>query len=262
MTFLRYISAEFIKLRYLPIMWLSAVVVFAVMLIVFSAHFIDVNSIRFDVDPWRRTLVACRGIFSVFMAIPFIVLLVSAALYVEHQSNAWKYQYTVPIDRMVIVISKLVTILLWVIATIFLLTLGLIMVGYILDAFLPEYEFAYYKIPYWIFVERLSHNFISLLGVIGIQYFLSYRFRGFLLPASIGIVAFLCGLILGTTNNTAALFYPYSYPIIVDDMGMFKLDKVGIVEYGVLNNVELYSIIVFLLFVVMTGVIEQRRNIA
>lgn len=262
MTILRYIGAEFIKLRYLPIVWLSGVVVFAVLLIVFSAHFIDVNSISFDVDPWRRTLVACRGIFSVFMAIPFVVLLISAALYVEHQSNAWKYQYTVPTNRMIIVLSKLITILLWVITTIFLLTLGLILVGYVLDAFLPEYEFAYYRIPYLIFVERLSHNFVSLLGVIGIQYFLSFRFKGFLIPASIGIVAFLSGLILGSTNNAAALYYPYSYPIIVDDMGMFKLDKVGIVEYGMLNNVEVYSIIVFLIFVGITCVLEQRRNIA
>lgn len=261
MTFVKYINAEFIKLKYLPSMWLSGAVVMAVLTIIFAAHMLDVNAIDLNVDPWRKTLVACKGIFSTFMAIPFTVLFVSAALYIEHQSNAWKYQYTIPASRVLVVLAKLTAILLWLILTIILLTLGLILVGYLLNYFLPEYEFSYYKIPYFHFLESMSHIFIALLGVIGIQYFLSFRFKGFLIPASIGIVAFLCGMILGSINNKMALYFPYSYPVIVKDHGMFATDKINIREFGWLNNVEIYSIIVFVFFIGLTCFLERKRNI-
>lgn len=261
MTFVKYINAEFIKLKYLPSIWLSGVVVMAVLVIIFAAHMIDVNAIDLNVDPWRKTLVACKGIFSTFMAIPFVVLFVSAALYIEHQSNAWKYQYTIPTSRVFVVLAKIAAILIWIIVTIIVLTIGLILVGHLLNYFLPEYEFSYYKIPYFHFLESISHSFIALLGVIGVQYFLSFRFTGFLIPASIGIVAFICGLILGSINNKLALYFPYSYPVIVKDHGMFITDKIGIKEIGWLNNVELFSIGVFLFFVAITCFLERYRNI-
>ncbi len=262
MFLIRSIQAELIKLKYLPILWLCATVVFAILLVVFTSHYIDVNSVAtLGRSPWLKIKTASAAIFSVFMIIPFVVLFISAAVYIEHQAKGWKQQYTVSTSRAAVFFSKLLSLLLVILITLFILIIGLIACAYLLNFLLPELEFNYYKIPIFIFFKTLAHTFLATLGVIGIQYFLSLRFKGFLIPAGFGIVAFIIGIILGSVNNPLAVYYPYSYPIIAQDYGMFIRDKIGVVEYGWINNVEMYSILIFLVFILFACILETRKNV-
>ncbi len=256
------LRAEFIKLKYPPIFWLTAVVLFVMMAVMFASHFLDVNSVAgLGDNPWRKLIVATNGIFFIFMAIPFIVLLVGAAIYIEHQANAWKHLYVAPKHRISTIVVKLITLLLWLLFTIIALCICMVICGYMLDFFLPELEFGYFPILFSKMLSSFSHSIIALLGVLGIQFFLSLRFKGFLLPACIGVIGFVVGIIIGSLNNPLSKFYPYSYPLIVKDVGMFRTDKIGIIEYGWLNTIELSSIACFVVFVSLALILESKRSI-
>lgn len=262
MQLVRNIKAELVKLKYPPIIWLIGFVLIAVIAIVFAAHFIDVNrTAALGQNPWDKYRVAVTAIFSVFIAVPFIVLLISAGVFLDHQYAIWKFQYTVPMKRGAIFFSKLFAILALILMTFAGLVLGVILCAYFLDLLLPELEFRYYPMVLINLLEKLGHTFVALLGIIGIQYFLSLRFKGFLVPASFGVVAFVVGLILGTINNPISAYFPYSYPTIVQNHNMFNTDQVGIVDYGFFNSIELHSILYFVFFVFLAKILEDRRQV-
>ena len=262
MSKVKTLRAEFIKLKYPPIFWLTAVVLFVMMTITFASHFLDINSVATLGDnPWRKMIHATKTIFFIFMAIPFIVLLVGAAIYIEHQANGWKYLYVAPNHRVASISMKLIVLFMWLLITILALCFCMVICGYMLEFFLPELEFSYFPIPAAKMFNDFAHSIVSLLGVIGIQFFLSLRFKGFLLPACIGIIGFVVGIIVGSLNNPLANYYPYSYPLIVRDMDMFRTDKIGIVDFGWLNSIELSSIACFVVFVSIALFLESRRSI-
>ena len=256
------LRAEFIKLKYPPIFWLTSVVLFVMMVILFASHYLDVNAVaKLGDNPWRKMIVATNGIFFIFMAIPFVVLLVGAAIYVEHQANAWKYLYVTPKHRISIILVKLLTLLFWILITVVGLSICMILCGFLLNHFLPELEFNYFPILFSRMWTVFAHSLISLLGVFGIQFFLSLRFKGFLLPVCLGVIGFVVGIIIGSLNSPLAKFYPYSYPLVVKNVEMFRTDKIGIIEYGWINSIELSSMACFFFFVSLALFLESRRGV-
>ena len=254
------ISAEFTKLKYPPIYWLVGFVVSIMSALIFASHYFDVNNTaRINVDPWMKLMTASNSILAVFISVPFLVLFISAAVFIEHHSNIWKQQYVSPFSRSKIYYSKLLTLLLCILITFGLIIIMTTLCGYFLNMILPEVEFAFYSPPIGKWIQTSIRVFISLLGIIGIQYFLSLRFKGFLIPASIGIVFFVVGVIVGSMNNPISKFFPYSYPMIFRDHKMFTIDKVNIVDYGMFNSVELSSVVCFVLFVILGNIFELRR---
>jgi len=262
LNFINSIRSELIKLKYLPIFWLVAFVCVIIWAIMITMHILDVNgAVTLSGSPWEKMMSALGGIVSVFLASPFVILLIGAALYIEHQAKGWKHLYALPKKRFSIILSKLAAILIFALVGFLIIIPGLLICGYIINTIFPEYEFNLYAPPVWDMTRSLGQIFVSILGIIGIQFFLSVRFKGFLIPASIGVIAFIVGLILATTNKSLALFLPYSYPMVARDRGMFKVDKVGIEEWGIFTNVEWFSIGVFLFFVVSTLILESRKNV-
>ncbi len=256
------ISAEFTKLKYPPIYWLVGFVVSIMAALIFASHYFDINNIaRINVDPWFKLMTASNSILAVFISVPFVVLFISAAVFIEHHSNIWKQQYVSPFGRSTIYYSKLATILLLVLFTFILVLCMTTLCGYVLNIIFPEIEFAFYSPPFGKWIQTTLRVFISLLGIIGIQYFLSLRFKGFLIPASIGVVFFVVGIIIGAMNNPIAKFFPYSYPMIFRDHKMFTIDKINITDYGILNSVELNSILCFVLFILLGNVLELNRKV-
>lgn len=262
MKSIKYLHAELIKLKYLPIFWLVALVVFSVVAIVLLAHILDSSNItQLGRNPWNKLFFAGHSILSVFLIIPFIFLFISAAVYIEHQSNAWKFQYTSPTSRTSIFFAKLTSYISIIILVFFLVMLSLICCGYILSSIYPEMEFNYFPIYIFDQIGIASHGFLSVLGIIGIHYFLSLRFKGFLIPASIGVIGFIAGLIMGTLNRSFVLYFPYSYPVIYKDHSMFKIDRINIIDFGLINNVELFSILTFIVFVLLALFLERKKQI-
>lgn len=263
MKFFKTISAELSKLKYAPIIWLCLFVLTIVTAIVFASSYLDQsNIVQLGRNPWDRHLLASLGIYGVMILTPFTVMLISTAVFIENHSRAWKYIYSTPRSRSHIFYSKLLAIVFLIVVVSLVILLLNILCAYVLDFLLPEIEFRYFEIGLTSILSAYLHVFISLLGVIGIQYFLSLRFKGFLVPMSFGIIAFIVGIIIGSMNKPLALFYPYSYPSIVRDYHMFTIDKIGISQHGWLNTVEIHSLIVFVVFVALANILELRKQVS
>jgi len=256
------ISAEFLKLKYPPIYWLIFFVIAMMTGIIFMAHYFDINGVAtLNTNPWNKLSSASIAILSIFLAAPFLVLLISAAVFVEHHSNIWKQQYATPSHRSTVFYSKLISIVLLILFTFLMIIVSITLSGYLLDFIYPEIEFRYHNPPFGKWIIRTIQMMISLLGIIGIQYFLSLRFKGFLIPASIGVVFFVVGIIFGSINNQMAAYFPYSFPVIGREHEMFNRDNIDIIDYGFINSIEIHSIVCFLIFIVMANVLEVRRKV-
>ena len=259
---LRRIHAEFIKLRYLPIVWLIGGTVFSILVLVFFLHYNDVESISaIGKNPWNKLWIATAGIFSIFMNVPFVILLISASVFIENSNSTWKKLYATPNSRMQILLSKLTAILLVIILTYFLLFSLTLCSAFILNLMLPELEISYYAIQPGLFFNIIALTFINSLGFIGIQFFLTLRLKNFLAPAALGIVAFIIALIIGVSNTPVSHYFPYTYTLIGQDFEMFTIDQIGIVDFSIFNSVQLTSIVVFLMFISLSLFYEAKSSI-
>ncbi len=257
------LSIEWLKLKSTPGLYLALTCGLLISTLVFIAHLMEVHSLAsLGGNPWGRYFTRGLAIFSLFVSVPFVVLLVSAVVYVERQANAWKYLYTLPTRRGSIYFSKLVMILLLLALSLFLLVLGLLLSGYALDRMHPEFELAFYQPNLWELGAKALHTWLSLLGLVGLQYFLSLRFQHFLLPLGVGILGYVFGLILAVTQMNAALYCPFSYPMLVQDFGMFRTEIRASIAFGGLSNIELYSLGFFLFFVLLAWIWETRRSVS
>lgn len=263
MTFLRSISAELMKLRYAPILWLCFFVILMVSGLIFAASYMDqANIVQLGRNPWERHMGGGLGMFAVMMLLPFTVMLASTTVFIENHSLGWKFAYSTPRSRSHIFYAKLIAIILVLAGVTIILFVLNILCAYLLDFLLPEIEFRYYEMNLGHMIKEYIHVFISMLGALAIQYFLSLRFKGFLVPMSFGVIAFIVGIIIGSMNKPLALFYPYSYPAIVRDHRMFTINEIGIEQHGWFNTVELYSLVVFIVFVAFANILELRKDVS
>ena len=183
---IKYIQAEFIKLKFPPILWLIGATVLSISILIFFAHYNDVESMSaIGKNPWHKIWDASIGIFSIFMNVPFLILLISAAIFIENHNNTWKYQYTAPVTRVMVIFTKLISIVLLIILTYGLLAFCIFCVAYFLNFIFPETEFTFYPIHFSEYSNKAILTLINSLGIIGIQFFLCMRFKGFLVPAAI-----------------------------------------------------------------------------
>ena len=262
MTLYNSIRAEILKLRYPPIVWLTGFIICIVLAIVFTGYYIDVNrAILLGRNPWNRLNGSIEAVFSLFIAVPFVVFLISSAVHIENQNHGFKQLYALPQSRTALLLNKLMSLLLFVLFSVLILLFGQILIGYTLNVIYPESEFVYFEFPLQKMLLAYFQIVISLLGIIGIQFFLSFRFRGFLLPASIGIIGYIIGSILSSLNTPISFFFPFCYPGIARNREMFDSSTLNIDQVSILNKIEGYSILVFVLFIGLTIFFEKRKRI-
>ncbi len=256
------IKAELLKLKYPPILWLISFVLITMFAILFAAYFIDIHrTTNLGVNPWIKFVTASQGIFASFFAVPFLVLLVSASVYLEYESHGFKQLYALPVQRGMLLVYRVLALVVLIGFTFLILLFVELMVAVVISFMYPELEFYYFSTPYLKLLKSLKSTGVALLGVFGVQLFLSLRFKSFLVPASFGVLAFIVGLVIGTINTPMALYFPYSYSIISQDYGMFSFSEIPIVDYGFIDSIELNSIFVFVVFLLLSIWMEYRRNV-
>lgn len=256
------LSAEWIKLKRTPALFLIAAIVIFCVFIMTIGSYIDIHPLaQLDLNPWKRFRNIGHVLYTNFFICPFVVLLTSAFFFVEQRASSWKYLYTLPVSRGKIFVSKLFTLIALLFSTALLVVLFSTLSGYGLNYKYPEMEFSYYSPELWNYTSKLFHSSIAILGVIGIQTFLCFRFRNVFVPLGIGIGLFILGLVIGTTNQPQALYFPYSYPLLVFDFEMFNQTDINIQRDGILSNVEWWSLGYFFLFSGLALWLETRKNI-
>lgn len=257
------IKSEFTKIKTTP---LPLMLLVAIMMIVFMttmATVLDIHNVaKIDVSTWKQYMHGSIAIYSVFILSPIVILFVSGLSFIESRARGWKYLYTTPHHRAKFYFSKLAVIIISILFLTMLLIGLLLVTAYIINIFYPECEFTYYSPNLTIHVEKLAHVLIACLGIIGLQYLLSYLFNHFLIPLGMGLFCFVVGIIMSATNISYSLYNPFTFPMLAIDQGMFRFDhRTEAWEGSWLSNVEVNSIIVFLVCIAIGYLYERRKNI-
>lgn len=256
------LRSEIIKLKRSPTWYLLALVILLTTAGVFLGHLFDAhNMARLNTDPWQRYFRASFAIFNLFIVVPYTVLLVTSVVYVEQRANAWKYLYSQPYTRGRFYFTKWTGLVLLYLFSALVLLLGVVLSGHLLNVFRPEYEFTYYHPEYSFLIQEMWHFFVASLGLISWQYWLSLRFQNILVPLGVGVFGFVFGIIISVTGQKLALFLPYSLPMIVRDFDMFRNEHIQDSFITGLNNVEIHSLLICILFLALGYWQERRRMV-
>ena len=256
------LQTEWIKIKSTPFMFLifvaTCVVPFFILVpVIFDAH----NMTDLNKDPWSIHYTGVFAIFSVFVITPLIIMMTTTCDYVEHQAKANKFRYCTPVTRSQFYFGKAIFLVLMTIIAFLILPLVAVLSGYVVDWILPEYEYGYYAPELFSRYQFLKPIFIASLGIIGIQYFLTTYFKHFIIPLGIGIVGYIISFILSALNSPLSIWMPYDYPLVVRDLKMFKNEQNEAMLGDILTKVEVFSILVFILFLFLGWMVERNRNI-
>ncbi len=165
-------------------------------------------------NPWNRHMFACWQSFASFMGPMFVILICSQIPQIEYKNNAWKQVFASPQSIGNIYFSKLMAILLMIFFMLVSFNIFVILAGVIPSLFHKQLHYLEYQIH---FKELLRLNIktgISLLGIIAIQYWLSLRFKNFIVPIGIGLALLIVSTILAQFQWEHIFKVPYSYPLL------------------------------------------------
>lgn len=256
----RCIQADFFKLKRTPILWISLLGGAAIGLLLFVIHYANAHELENDLEAWVTYLRRGFSMVAYVLVVPFIVLVTASSAYIEHNSLAWKHIYSLPLQKGNVYFSRLILIIFLTSIPFILFGVTLLVGGFLLEAMNPSLDFGDKGVETIKFLKLLFHCFISILGVTAFQYWLSIRFKHFIIPIGIGMIGFLCSLFtLGEVGKLPYLFHAYPMYIVheIDRLDGLSLNNV----VNGLTNWEWYSIGFLILFSVGGYFLERNRNI-
>lgn len=249
---------EFKKLKSTFAFWLTIISALFIPIIYLIYYLLKYKSLIPDegVNPWDKFLVnQIRGAAPLLVPL-FIVLVTSLIVQIEHKSSSIKHLFALPVPKWSIYFGKL-TAVIFTIATAYILFFTfMIIVGYTVGIIHSDLKMLSFKPDFSEAIKLLFRSYIATLGIVGLQFWLSFRIRNFIIPLGIGMVLIVTGLIIYRAPE--AIYFPYGYnmlslfPIAVDnDMGNMLW----------FPTVSLYSIGYFILFSILGYVDIKRLNI-
>ena len=254
--------AEIYKIKRTPLLWLALLGGILIAGIIFLSYYFDHLDVMTPpgVNPWKVLIKRSIHAIALFL-IPYVVLLNGGLLHYEHQSNAWKFLYSLPVKRANVYFSKLLVALFLLTLTYTVFFLCILLTGLILGLSHPEFEFYYYTPSFGSMIQIFFHSFISVLGIMGLQYWFSMRWKSFIAPIGMGLLGFILTLIV-FNHNHISVYFPYCFPVSTSFyLGGRDPLSLGVKQWGVLSNVEWYSLICFIISALLGFWEENRREV-
>lgn len=169
------------------------------------------------------------------MYFPFYVIIVtSLVVQIEYRSNTWKQVYASPRTFADIFFSKFCIIHLLILGSFLLFNLFVIGSAMISNIFRSQYNFFDNPVPWEKLLRFSARQYIAILAMTSIQYWISLRLRNYIAPLGIGLALFILGIVLLQWDKV--IYYPYAYTAVT----FFKTKQ----SNGLANH-EVYSILWF-----------------
>lgn len=208
---MKLLYAEFTKLKNTFALWLTLLGALFIPLILFGTYMSDVGAFvpENGISPWDdflvRTLNGCC-----FFSVGFILLIIGLIIQIEHRANAWKHLFSLPISKCSIYLSKLVTVFFLVIAFFTLYLLFSIISGLALGYAVSNFGFLKFRVPGIHLLRFVSEFLISILPMLFLQFWLSFRLKNLITSLGIGLGGLMIGLLL--KSWTYIIYLPYAAP--------------------------------------------------
>ncbi len=173
----------------------------------------DIMVSKFQANPWVTFFrFNWKNVASIILPM-YIILITNLIVQIEYRNNTWKQVYTTPRMFADIFFSKLVVIHAVLPAFIIFFNVFIILSGLLTNQFNKDYHLVINTIQWRILLIMSVRIYISLFTMVIIQYWLSLRFRNFVIPLGIGLALWITGIILIEWDKI--IYYPYAYSIFM-----------------------------------------------
>ncbi len=208
----RSLSVEVLKCRRTLVFWLAAGAPFFMVFLAFNVTlFQGEGFIKKGDNPWGYFVHIIRELWGYFFFPMYIALQSVLLLDIEHQSNTWKYVYSLAVPRWTVYWGKLllsVGLVCGCIVMLYVFTEG---AGLLLAVLRPEFGFGKYSISL-LLLRGYSKLVLAGLGIVAIQHVSCFRYHNFLFPAAFGFAMTMTGITLG--GQQVIEYLPYSFPAL------------------------------------------------
>jgi hypothetical protein len=213
-SFILNTKAEFLKSKRTAAFWLTFIgaafvpIVSFIRLVARPDHFIPV----FKNDPWQLFINDNWQAGSLFLLPMFVILVTSLVVQIEYKNNTWKQVYASPRTMADIFLSRFIVIQTLILTAFILFNAFIIIAGCAVSLVHKEYTFFDHQVPWNTLLTVTLKLYFSVQAITAIQYWLSLRFRNFIIPVGIGLALLITGFMIHQWEQL--YYYPYMYPAI------------------------------------------------
>jgi hypothetical protein len=215
MSFSVSLRSDLIKTKRSAAFWLCFVGAGFIPAIFLIGYLLKPESVipRLKLQPWESHFLNGWQSFATFLLPMFIIIVCSQILQIEYKNNTWKQVFASPQSLGNIFLSKLVTILLMTLFLFFMFNFFMFGCAVVANIVHKDYPFFDHSAKWGLLLKMNLKTFISLLGIIAIQYWLSLRIKNFIVPIAIGLALLITSTILLSIWEHSDK-YPYAFPIL------------------------------------------------
>jgi lantibiotic transport system permease protein len=250
-----YISTknEMFKLKRTFAFWLTFISAFFIPAIYFIYYLLKYKSLipANNINPWDKFLNNQITAVSSLLIPLFVVLITSLIMQIEHKSLGIKYLFSLPVSKWSIYYGKLTVVIGSVLFTYILFFIAMLTGGMLAGIIHTELNLLSYYPNIEEPIKLLFRSFMAILGILGMQFWLSFKMKNFIIPIGIGMVLVITGLIVYRAKES--LYFPYAY----NSLSLFPLDN-DIKNLVWFPKVSIYSMAYFIVFS-MVGFIDINR---
>ena len=212
--YFRAVHAEVLKLKRTSAVMLAVVTPYLVVLLQFFVALSLNRHLNQPSWPWlsANVLFLWAG-----LVLPIYVSLMAAFLSdIESRSHQWKHLYALPISRGAVYAAKQTAALLLLASSMALLTLGVMLAGWILHRIHPQMGFdAPFPLATWF--AYLGAMLAASGLVLAFHVWLSLRWPSFVLAVTIGFLAMIFASVLGNLDGVVWHYFPWRFALNVLD---------------------------------------------
>ncbi|HEY1112498.1 MAG TPA: ABC transporter permease [Chitinophagaceae bacterium] len=217
MSFYLSLRAEMLKTRRTAAFYLTGIVASLLPLLYLVDFATDDSDARpYKADPWQLFfLEGWKGINFVILTW-FVILLCTLLAQIEHRNNTWKQVFASPVPASQVFFSKFLGLQLLVV--LFLVIYNTLMLAsatalHFLSKELPFLDH-HFDVRNWLLMN--GKTYLAVLPISVIQFWLSLRFKNFIVPMGIGLALWLAGSLAVFEWHFESLhLFPYMYPLVV-----------------------------------------------
>ncbi|MEE9406954.1 MAG: ABC transporter permease [Polaribacter sp.] len=249
------IKNEFIKLKRTFSFWLTIISALLFPLLFFIAYFLKhkTNTPETGINPWEKFMTVQIENSIPFFIPMFIVLITSLIMQIEHKSLGIKHLFALPIPKWSVYFGKLSIVIFAIITTYIYYYIAILLSGALLGLIHPDLAFLNFQPEHVKYIKMLFTSLVASLGIVGIQFWLSFRFKNFIIPLGIGMFLAIIGIILSQAPQS--IYFPYSFSVLSVSLGDKMPSILGI------SSVTVFSVICFLITSTLGYLNIKRINI-
>jgi hypothetical protein len=239
------LRSEMLKTRRTAALYLTGVVAAMLPLIyLFDFATDDSDAAPYKADPWQLFfLEGWKGINFVILTL-FVILICTLLAQLEFRNNTWKQVLASPVPTGHVFLSKFLSVQLLIV--LFLVVFNTLMIAsatslHFLSTQLPFLDH-HFDIRNWLLMN--GNTYLAVLPISVLQFWLSLRFRNFIVPIGIGLGLWLAAIMAVFEFHASSLhLFPYTYPVL-HMVPKFK-DQMPLVQASAVVYTALFLLLAF-----------------